>query len=212
MLDRERLTTFSRSGAMHIMAVSGLHVGMISMVLSWILFFMKGRLKQVRPLIIVPAPVGFCLHHRSFTFGSPGHNNVYLPSGRKPHQACCGNEQPLASAFLIVAGHPGVIFEAGFQLSYLAVAFIINFYTPLCRLVKPGNRILNYFWQVTAVSLVAQAGTLALSVRLFNIFPLLFLLTNIIVIPVCFIGIASCHGTAHNFSVPARRIIFRPVP
>ncbi|MEZ5020049.1 MAG: ComEC/Rec2 family competence protein [Bacteroidales bacterium] len=188
LLDRERLTTFSRSGAMHIMAVSGLHVGMISMVLSWILFFMKGRLKQVRPLIIVPALWVFAF----ITGLSPSVLRAtimftFLQAGNLINRPAAGMNNLLASAFLIVAGHPGVIFEAGFQLSYLAVAFIINFYTPLCRLVKPGNRILNYFWQVTAVSLVAQAGTLALSVRLFNIFPLLFLLTNIIVIPVCFV-------------------------
>ena len=45
----------------------------------------------------------------------------------------------------------------------------------------------DYFWQMTAVSLVAQAGTLALTVRLFNIFPLLFLVTNIVVIPISFV-------------------------
>ncbi|MRR24468.1 ComEC family competence protein, partial [bacterium] len=59
LLEKERLTSFSRSGVMHIMAVSGLHVGMISMALSWLLFFMKGRLKRARALIIVPALWGF---------------------------------------------------------------------------------------------------------------------------------------------------------
>jgi competence protein ComEC len=93
----------------------------------------------------------------------------------------------LASAFILTAIRPGVLFEAGFQLSYFAVAFIIAFYSPLYNLIRIRNRIADWLWQMTAVSLVAQAGTLALTVRLFNIFPILFLLTNIVVIPISFI-------------------------
>jgi competence protein ComEC len=96
----------------------------------------------------------------------------------------------LASAFILTAARPAVIFEAGFQLSYLAVAFIIMFYYPLYRTIRCKSKVTDYFWQMTALSLVAQAGTLALAVRLFNIFPLFFLVTNIVVIPVSFAVLA----------------------
>lgn len=188
MLEKERLTTFSRSGAMHIMAVSGLHVGMISMALSWLLFFLRGRLKRVRVLIIIPALWGFAF----ITGMSPSVLRAtimftFLQAGSLLNRPAAGMNNLLASAFILIAVHPGVIFEAGFQLSYLAVGFIIAFYNSLYCLIRIRNRILNYLWQMTAVSLVAQAGTLALSVRLFNIFPLLFLLTNIVVIPISFV-------------------------
>lgn len=188
LLEKERLTSFSRSGAMHIMAVSGLHVGMISMALSWFLFFMPRRLKWARALIIIPALWGFAF----ITGLSPSVLRAtimftFLQAGTLLGRPAAGMNNLLASAFIIIAGHPGVIFEAGFQLSYLAVAFIIAFYTPLYRLIRIRKRLPGYLWQMTAVSLVAQAGTMALSVRLFNIFPLLFLVTNIIVIPISFV-------------------------
>ena len=112
---------------------------------------------------------------------------TFLQAGSILNRPATGMNNLLASAFIITAIHPSVIFEAGFQLSYLAVACIIAFYTPLYRLIKLRNRIADYLWQMISVSLVAQAGTLALSVSLFNIFPLLFLLTNLVVIPVSFL-------------------------
>ncbi len=191
LLEKERLTSFSRSGAMHIMAVSGLHVGMISMALSWFLFFLKGKLRWVRALLIMPALWGFAF----LTGMSPSVLRAtimftFLQTGSLLNRQSSGMNSLLASAFILIAVHPGVIFEAGFQLSYLAVAFIIAFYNSLYRLIRLKNRILDYLWQMTAVSLVAQAGTIALSVRLFNIFPLLFLLTNTVVIPISFVVLA----------------------
>ena len=187
LLEKDRLTSFSRSGAMHIMAVSGLHVGMISMALSWLLFFLKGKLRWVRAMMIVPALWGFAF----LTGLSPSVLRAtimftFLQAGSLLNRQSAGMNSLLSSAFILISVHPGVIFEAGFQLSYLAVGFIIAFYNSLYRLIRLKNRILDYLWQMTAVSLVAQAGTFALSVRLFNIFPLLFLLTNIIVIPISF--------------------------
>jgi competence protein ComEC len=105
---------------MHIMACVRMLVGMISMVLSWLLFFMKGRLKQVRPLIIVPALWVFAF----ITGLSPSVLRAtimftFLQAGNLITRPAAGMNNLLASAVLIVAGHPGVIFEAGFQLSYL---------------------------------------------------------------------------------------------
>jgi len=187
LLDKEQLTSFSRSGAMHIMAVSGLHVGMISLALSGMLFFLRGRLKIIKPMIIVPALWGFAF----ITGMSPSVLRAtimftFLQAGHMLHRPAAGMNSLLASAFILTVARPAVLFEAGFQLSYLAVAFIIAFYNPFYRLIRLKNRILDWFWQMIAVSLVAQAGTLALAIRLFNIFPLLFLLTNLVVIPISF--------------------------
>lgn len=187
LLDKEQLTSFSRSGAMHIMAVSGLHVGMISLALSGMLFFLRGRLKIIKPMIIVPSLWGFAF----ITGMSPSVLRAtimftFLQAGNLLHRPAAGMNSLLASAFILTVARPAVLFEAGFQLSYLAVAFIIAFYNSLYRLIRLKNRILDWFWQMIAVSLVAQAGTLALTIRLFNIFPLLFLLTNLVVIPISF--------------------------
>lgn len=187
LLDREQLTSFSRAGAMHIMAVSGMHVGMISLGLSYMLFFMRRRFRIARALIITTALWGF-----AFVTGmSPSVLRAtimftFLQAGTLMNRPAAAMNSLLASAFILTAARPAVLFEAGFQLSYLAVAFILLFYDPLYRVIKARSRPIDWLWQMTAVSLVAQAGTLALSVRLFNMFPLLFLATNIIVIPVSF--------------------------
>lgn len=187
LLDKEKLTSFSRAGAMHVMAVSGLHVGMISIALSFLLFFLRGRGRVVRALIIVTALWGFAF----ITGMSPSVLRAtimftFLQAGSLLNRPATGMNNLLASAFILTALHPAVVFEAGFQLSYLAVAFILAFYHRLYMLVRVKNRIVNYLWQTAAISLIAQAGTLALTVRLFNIFPLLFLLSNIVVIPITF--------------------------
>jgi len=191
MLDREQLTSFSRSGTMHIMAVSGLHVGMVSLGLSLMLFFLRGRLKVIRTIIIVAALWTFAF----ITGLTPSVLRAtimftFLQAGTLLHRQTTAMNTLLASAFILTVLRPSVIFEAGFQLSYLAVAFIIAFYYPLYRLIRVRNRPVDYLWQMIAVSLVAQAGTLSLTIRLFNIFPLLFLVTNLIVIPLSFAVLA----------------------
>jgi competence protein ComEC len=188
LLDREHLEAFARSGVMHIMAVSGLHVGMISMALSWMLFFLRGRLKPLRAVITVPLLWGFAF----ITGLSPSVLRAtimftFLQAGTLTRRPASSMNSLLASAFIMTAARPAVLFEAGFQLSYLAVAFIILFYNRFSGLIRPGNRVIRYIWQVTALSLVAQAGTMALTVRLFNIFPLLFPLSNILVVPITFL-------------------------
>ena len=188
LLDREHLEAFARSGVMHIMAVSGLHVGMISMALSWMLFFLRGRLKPLRAVITVPLLWVFAF----ITGLSPSVLRAtimftFLQAGTLTRRPPSSMNSLLASAFIMTAARPAVLFEAGFQLSYLAVAFIILFYSRFSGLVRPGNRVIRYVWQVTALSLVAQAGTMALTVRLFNIFPLLFPLSNILVVPITFL-------------------------
>jgi competence protein ComEC len=188
MLDREQLASFTRSGAMHIMAVSGLHVGMISLGLSFLLFFLRGRLRILKSLIIIIALWGFAF----LTGMTPSVLRAtimftFLRAGTIMNRHSAGMNNLLSSAFILTAFRPAVVFEAGFQLSYIAVAFIILFYDPLYRMIRLRHRIPDYLWQMAAVSLVAQAGTLALTVRMFNMFPLFFLLTNIIVIPVSFV-------------------------
>jgi competence protein ComEC len=187
MLDREELTSFSRSGVMHIMAVSGLHVGMISLGLSLMLFFVRGRLKVIKAIIIVTALWAFAF----ITGMTPSVLRAttmftFLQAGTLLRRPTTTMNTLLASAFILTVLRPSVIFEAGFQLSYLAVAFIIAFYYPLYRIIRIRNKTGDYLWQMAAVSLVAQSGTMALTVRLFNIFPLLFLVTNIVVIPITF--------------------------
>jgi competence protein ComEC len=76
-----------------------------------------------------------------------------------------------------------VIFDAGFLLSYSAVIYIICFYRDLYLKIRFNHRIPDLIWQSAAVTIIAQAGTLPLTVMLFNRFPTWFILSNIIIVP-----------------------------
>lgn len=77
--------------------------------------------------------------------------------------------------------------QVGFQLSYSALLGIIFFQPKIARLLFIPNRVGNFFWQITAVSIAAQIGTLPISLYYFNQFPTYFLLSNIVVIPVAWL-------------------------
>jgi competence protein ComEC len=203
LLDKDQLNAFSRAGAMHVMAVSGLHVGMISLALTWMLFFMCGKLRRFKATIIIPLLWCFAF----ITGMSPSVMRAtimftFLQAGSLMKRPAPAMNNLLASAFILTVARPPVLFEAGFQLSYLAVTFILLFYHRLFMLFRPANRVIRYLWQVIALSLVAQAGTMPLTVKLFNIFPLFFLLTNIVIIPVTFLVLLSA----------MLLLLFAPVP
>lgn len=188
LLEKDQLTSFSRAGVMHVMAVSGMHVGMISIFLSSLLFFMKRRLKIIKTIIIITALWAFAfitglspsVMRATITFS-------FLQAGSLMGKQGNSMNILLASAFILLVARPSMLFEAGFQLSYIAVIFIITFYEPFHSLIKIKSRIIDYLWQMVALSIVAQAGTFPLTVRLFNTFPVMFLLSNIVIIPLSFL-------------------------
>jgi competence protein ComEC len=89
-----------------------------------------------------------------------------------------------ASAFIILTIDPYLITKIGFQLSYSAVLAIISMFDPIYKLLVFKNPVADYFWKLAVVSVAAQAGTFPLAIFYFNQFPLYFLITNFVVIPV----------------------------
>ncbi|MCX6254292.1 MAG: ComEC/Rec2 family competence protein [Bacteroidia bacterium] len=89
----------------------------------------------------------------------------------------------LASAFILILIRPSVIFDAGFLLSYSAVIYIISFYHEFYLKLQFKNWLPDKIWQSVVVTIVAQAGTLPLTILLFNRFPTYFILTNTVIVP-----------------------------
>ena len=89
----------------------------------------------------------------------------------------------LVSILLILLFQPSFLFDVGFQLSYIALFFIVWLQPLLANLWTPKNKIKNYIWDILTVSFAAQIGTLPLSIYYFHQFPGLFFVTNLIVIP-----------------------------
>ncbi len=183
-LEKEQKENFIKAGVMHIMAVSGLHAVILSFFVLNALFFLRRRFNILRILIALVILWVF-----AFVTGlTPSVLRAvimftFLQAGTLLKRKVNSINSVLASAFVLMLARPSVIFDAGFLLSYSAVIFIICFYQDLSNALKIKNRISRALWQSATVTTVAQAGTLPLTISLFNRFPLIFLFTNIIIVP-----------------------------
>jgi competence protein ComEC len=185
LLDPEQKQFFIKAGVMHIMAVSGLHAVILSVFIFRILFFLKGRFNILRVILTL-----VILWLFAFVTGlTPSVLRAtmmfsFLQAGNIMKRPVNGVNSVLASAFVLIMIKPSVIFDAGFQLSYTAVIYIICFYRDLYVKLRFRHKIPDLIWQSVAVTVIAQAGTLPLTVMLFNRFPVWFILSNVIIVPV----------------------------
>ena len=185
-LDKETIADYSNAGVIHILAISGLH---ISIIYFFIVFLLK-PLKRVKfgaeiQLLIVLAilwlfalltglPASVTRAVTLFSFISIGN---YFNQPKAIYNALA------ISAFLILLVKPNAIFDIGFQLSYAAVLSIVLFQPFYKKFYFSENKIAVYFTDTILVSLAAQIGVLPLSLYYFNQLPLLFLLANLVIIP-----------------------------
>lgn len=181
---------YVQAGVIHILAVSGLHVGIIYAIFLFLIKPLSLSKRQKNAYFL--AVVGIIWLYAFLTGLSPSvvrsatmFSLVALGQmrDRKP-----SIYNVLAfSAILMITSNPTVMYEVGFQLSYIAVLGIVTIQPLIVRWWLPSNRILEYFWQLTAVSLAAQLATFPLSVYYFHVFPTYFLLANLLVLPLAFL-------------------------
>ncbi|MDR3187861.1 MAG: ComEC family competence protein [Prevotellaceae bacterium] len=183
LLDSDLRQSYAAAGAMHILAVSGLHVGIISMILSFILQFMDKRKygRLARGAIVL-----LCIWSYALVAGlSPSVQRAsimftVLTVGGMFSRTTNSYNTLTFSAFLICVFDPLSLFDAGFQLSYAAVLTILFFQPYIYRLLHFKRWLPNAIWSLTAVSLAANIGTFPISIYLFHQFPTYFLLTNLL--------------------------------
>lgn len=193
-LEPELRKTYSGSGAMHILCVSGLHVGIIFLIsnilLSFLVKFKNGR--QIRAvLIILVIWLYAMISGLSPSVSRAATMFSFVSAGMILKRDTPIYNTLLASAFFILLFKPLILFEIGFQLSYAAVLAIVSFEPYLSSLWKTDNKMLKYIRGLISVSLAAQAGTFAIALFYFHQFPNYFLLTNILVIPLSFVVMIS---------------------
>lgn len=185
-ISKELISDYSKAGAIHILAVSGLHVGVLLLILSFFLKpierLKKGKFFKAVLLVLFLWMFAFIAGLSAsviravtmFTFLAVGQsfqrNNVVVFS-------------LISSMFFLLLIKPMFLFDVGFQLSYLAVFGIVWVQPKLYAIWKPKFKIVNFFWQLFTVSIAAQVGILPLSLFYFQQFPGLFLASNLIIIP-----------------------------
>lgn len=193
----EIIRDYQSAGVVHILSVSGLHVGFIVLFLGFILKFLPKNQKTrwVKLMVILISLWGFALLAglsasvvRSVTMYSFVAMAMHLKRQTNIFHTL------LVSLLLILLAAPTLLFDVGLQLSYSALFFILWLQPLLNKWWAPNYKITRYFWQITTVSLAAQIGTLPLSLYYFHQFPGLFLLANLIVIPM--IGLIMAVGVS----------------
>jgi len=186
-LDPDVKENFSNSGTMHVLAVSGLHVG----IFYGIFLFIFNKLINTRWKYLIISFIVIQLWFYALITGlSPSVVRAVtmfsiLALGKLIDRRSNAFNLVFASAFMILLFKPGLLFSVGFQLSYLAVLSILFFGPKLTR-AQPVW-IPPKLWTLLAISLAAQIGTLPLSLYYFKQFPTYFLLSNLLVIPAVFI-------------------------
>ncbi|HEY9123931.1 MAG TPA: ComEC/Rec2 family competence protein [Bacteroidales bacterium] len=185
-LTPELKSSYAKAGVMHVLSVSGLHVGIIYLYLSYLFWFLK---KNKKTLIVhsVLVFVGLWLYAFISGMSSPVIRSTIMFSmfalagvvGRKGQSFNILS----ASALIILMVSPLQLFSVGFQLSYAAMAGIFIFYEPI-NFVLPGqNKFIKNISALVAVSLAAQLSTLPFTLYYFQSFPLYFLVANLVIVP-----------------------------
>ena len=185
-ISKEVLQDYQYAGAVHILSVSGLHVGFI---LLFITFLLKPLPKNktgnlIRLITVLVSLWLFALVAglapsvlRSATMFSFVAIGLFLNRETNIYHSL------VVSLFLILLFEPLFLFDIGFQLSYIALFFILWLQPMLKTWWQPKNKIIEYFWDIITVSFAAQIGAMPLSIYYFHQFPGLFFVTNLVLIP-----------------------------
>ncbi|MGD9327945.1 MAG: ComEC/Rec2 family competence protein, partial [Cyclobacteriaceae bacterium] len=194
-IDNGNYSTFIQTGIIHVLAISGLHVGIIYVFLVFILKpisrkkwsrFFSYCLKIII-LITFALMTGLSPSVMRATFMF-----IIMIIGEMLNRNSHILNSVFSSFFLLLVFNPFKLFDVGFQLSYSAVLGIILFQPLIYQLLKFRFIIPNWIWKLVSVSIAAQLGTLPFSFYYFKQFPTYFLPGNILAIP--FVTIVTILG------------------
>ncbi len=185
-LDPETKQIFSASGASHVLAVSGLHVGIVFWVISLLFGFLR-RMKNGRVLFVLVS-ISILWFYAFITGLSPSVMRAsamfsIFVFGENINRKSNIYNSLAASAFFLLLINPNNLFDVGFQLSYAAVFGIVFLQPKLEKIILVKNRFLKFFWSLITVSIAAQIATFPLTSYYFGQFPTYFWITNTFVIP-----------------------------
>ena len=188
-LDNDVLQAYAATGALHVLSVSGLHVGIVYWLLLLVLLPLQKTYSGKWILAIVSILV---LWGYAFVTGlSPSVLRAvtmfsFMALARPMNRQMNIYNTLAASAFCLLLVDPFMIMSVGFQLSYLALLGIVYFQPAIYALWEPKGRLWDEIWKVSSVSLAAQFATFTVGLLYFHQFPNYFLIANFVVIPASF--------------------------
>jgi competence protein ComEC len=185
-LDKKLVQSYSNTGVVHIIAISGLHLGLIYGLLVMGMKPLRNRknIKWLPPIIIIislwlfsmlagaqPSVLRSAVMFTCIAFAEILYRKASIYNTLA------------VSAFLLLCYNPFWLWDVGFQLSYAAVLSIVIFMRPVYNWIYIKNKILDSIWKLNAITIAAQIITLPFSLFYFHQFPNFFLVTNFIAVP-----------------------------
>lgn len=193
-MEPELKSAYSSAGVSHILCVSGMHVGIVFMIINYLLMPLERSraLRYLRSFLLFLIIWGYA----NITGLSPSVSRAaamftFVLIGNHLRRNTNVFHSLFASLFILLSINPLLIFELGFQLSYLAVVGIVLLQPPIYNLFKIKLKIVNYFWNLASVSIAAQIATFPLTICYFGTFPNYFLVANLSVIALSFIVVVT---------------------
>jgi competence protein ComEC len=185
-LDKNLVQSYTNTGVVHIIAISGMHLGLIYLLLLWLTKPIKAKKLQWLKAILILS----CLW--LFTLSAGAQASVirsavmftFIVFAKAIDRKTSIYNTLAASAFALLIFNPFWLWDVGFQLSYAAVISIVTFYRPVYNWLYVPNKLLDFFWKTVAISIAAQILTTPISLYHFHQFPILFLLTNVFAVPI----------------------------
>lgn len=185
-LDKNLVQSYTNTGVVHIIAISGMHLALIYGLLVFLTKPIR-RKKQLQWFRIILILSGLWL----FTLLAGAQASVVrsavmftcIALGEALSKRTSVYNTLALSAFILLCVNPFWLWDVGFQLSYAAVLSIVTFYKPIYNWFYFPNKLVDFVWKTMAISIAAQILTTPISLYHFHQFPVLFLLTNVIAVP-----------------------------
>lgn len=218
-LSDDLLQGFRTTGTVHVLSVSGLHVGIIYLLISFLLGFIRKGTKYywLKPLLIILLLWGY-----AFVTGLP----VSVVRASLMLSVFCVAEimgkksfsmhALFIAAFFILLYNPFSLFDVSFQLSFVSVLAILFLHPKLSGLLTLKNMVLKNIWQLFTLSLVAQLATFPICLYYFGTFPTYFFLANILIVPlvslITYAMFAIVFSKLLSFLLPSLEFYFYYLP
>ena len=182
-LDKDLVQAYSNTGVVHIIAISGLHLGLIYLVLSWLFKrapFVRRSLPAQAVLILSCLWLFALLTGASASVLRSAVMFTCIVAGKTIQRQSSVYNALAVSAFILLCYNPYFLWDVGFQLSYLAIIGILWLQQPIYRLIYVKNLLIDKIWQMASVTLAAQLTAFPICIYYFHQFPNLFLIANLV--------------------------------
>lgn len=194
-ISEEIYNSYTKAGAVHILAVSGLHVGIVLLLLNFVFkpieYLKHGKIVKVLIILLILWSFAIIAGLSASVTRAVTMFSIVAIAMHWKRPTNVYNTFAISIFFLLLF-KPMFLFDVGFQLSYLAVLAIVVIQPLLYNLWKPKLKLFDFIWKILTVTIAAQFGIIPISLYYFHQFPSLFFISNLVIIP--FLGIVLGYG------------------